>query len=230
VRFTGDLQPRFETRESTAGLMIAARRDAAGDRYYWRVTQFLLPFFTLIPPFGDDQTIRAKAWVPIDDTTHMSWTISAHPSRPLTGAELAVLRSGATAHVGVEQFIPPTTAPGGRWRAVAHRANDFLLDRQAQRAETFSGLPGNWGQDGGIIASMGESFDRSTEHLGTSDTGVIRVRELLLRSARALRDQGTAPPGVGAPGSYRVRAVSLELPRAAPWFAHTQEMIAAPVP
>jgi phenylpropionate dioxygenase-like ring-hydroxylating dioxygenase large terminal subunit len=235
TRFSQDLQPRFETRESAAGLMIAARRAAGpdrsgSDRYYWRVTQFLLPCFTLIPPFGDDATIRAKAWVPIDDTTHMNWTISAHPVRPLAEAERAVLRSGATAHVGVDLFLPPTPAPGGRWRATAHRDNDFLLDRQAQRTESFSGLPGNWGQDGGIIASMGETFDRSQEHLGTSDTGVIRVRELLLRSARALRDRGTMPPGVSAPESYRVRAVSLELPHDAPWVAHVHEQTAPPVP
>jgi nitrite reductase/ring-hydroxylating ferredoxin subunit len=230
VRFAEDLRPRFETRESAAGLMIAAQRAAGRDRSYWRVTQFLMPFFTLIPPFGDDPTIRAKAWVPMDDTTHMNWTISCHPARPLAEPELAVLRSGATAHVGVEQFLPPTTAPGGRWHAIANTANDFLLDRHVQRTESFSGLPGNWGQDGGIIASMGPNFDRSQEHLGTSDTGVIQVRELLLRSARALSERGAPPPGTADPRSYRVRAVSLELPQGTPWFAHAQDMMAAPVP
>jgi phthalate 4,5-dioxygenase len=229
VRFSGDLAPRFETHESDAGLMIAARRSAGPDRYYWRITQFLMPFFTLIPPFGDDQTIRAKAWVPIDDETHMNWTISCHPSRAIEGSELAVLRSGITAHVGVDQFLPPTPAPGSRWRAIANEANDFLLDRAAQRTEVFSGLPGNWGQDGGIIASMGPIFDRSEEHLGTSDTGVIQVRELLLRSARALQDDGTPPPGIADPRAYRVRAVSVELPAETQWYPRAQDLIEAPI-
>src|SRR5579871_88807 len=134
-RFYDDRQPRFDTQESEGGLMIAAQRAAARDRYYWRVTQFLMPFFTLIPPFANDDTIRAKAWVPIDDESHMNWTISAQPHRGLTAEELAVLRAGATAHVGVHQFLPPTTEPGGRWKAIAHRGNDFLLDRQAQQTQ-----------------------------------------------------------------------------------------------
>jgi phthalate 4,5-dioxygenase len=227
-RFYADVQPRFETKESECGLMIGVRRAAGGDRIYWRVTQFLMPFFTLIPPFGDDQTIRAKVWVPIDDETHMNWTISAHASRPFTDQELAVLRSGATAHVGVDQFLPATSEPGSQWKAIANRENDFLLDRQAQATEAFSGLPGNWGQDGGIIASMGPIYDRSSEHLGASDTGVIQVRRMLLRSARALQQAGATPRGVDEPAGYHTRAVSMELPAGASWVDAGNELFRAP--
>ena len=31
------------------GLLIGAQRDAEADSYYWRMTQFLMPSYTMIP-------------------------------------------------------------------------------------------------------------------------------------------------------------------------------------
>ena len=52
---------------------------------------------------------------------------------------------------------------------------------------------------------MGAIADRSKEHLGSSDSAVIRVRRLWLQ---AIKDQhnGVAPLGVDRPVTYRVRA------------------------
>ena len=49
--------------------------------------------------------------------------------------------------------------------------------------------------------SMGTIFDRSQEHLGSTDTLIIRVRRRLLAAARALEERGTTPPGVDHPRS-----------------------------
>jgi phthalate 4,5-dioxygenase oxygenase subunit len=43
----------FHVEEVPSGLLIFARREVDSGSYYWRITQYLFPWFTLIPPFGD---------------------------------------------------------------------------------------------------------------------------------------------------------------------------------
>src|SRR3989449_6090389 len=45
-----DLRPHFEVVESPGGLYIGARRNAGDRQYYLRITQLIMPSFTLIPP------------------------------------------------------------------------------------------------------------------------------------------------------------------------------------
>ena len=49
----GDLRPVFEVVESPGGLYIGARRNAENGNYYWRITQWVMPSFTMIPPRGE---------------------------------------------------------------------------------------------------------------------------------------------------------------------------------
>ena len=44
-----DLHPVFSILETDYGLAICARRDAGPDKYYWRITPFMLPSYTIIP-------------------------------------------------------------------------------------------------------------------------------------------------------------------------------------
>ena len=46
----GDMKPVFEVRDSDGGLYVAARRKVEGDRNYWRITQWVMPCFTMIAP------------------------------------------------------------------------------------------------------------------------------------------------------------------------------------
>jgi hypothetical protein len=69
---------------------------------------------------------------------------------------------------------------------------------------------------------MGSIYDRSTEHLGTTDAMVIRTRQRLMRAAMALRDHGEIPPGVDNPEVYRQRSGGVVLPRAADWWEETR--------
>ena len=43
-----DRAPRFFVLATEYGLAIGARRDAEEDSYYWRITQFLMPTYTMI--------------------------------------------------------------------------------------------------------------------------------------------------------------------------------------
>jgi phthalate 4,5-dioxygenase oxygenase subunit len=69
---------------------------------------------------------------------------------------------------------------------------------------------------------MGPIYDRSQEHLGSSDGMVIRVRRRLIAAARALADEGTVPPGVDKPDVYRQRSGGVILDADADWVDATQ--------
>ncbi len=68
---------------------------------------------------------------------------------------------------------------------------------------------------------MGEVYDRTQEHLGTSDAMVIRTRKRLIDAAKALRDTGQVPPGVDDPHVYETRSGGVVLPKDANWIDAT---------
>jgi hypothetical protein len=140
----------------------------------------------------------------------------------LTEAELENLRSGLFAHVNPDEYLPPSSAPGGHWRPLANKENDYLIDREAQRTKSFSGLKGFWLQDRVATESMGPVYDRTQENLRSSDRGVIQVRRLLIRTLEAFQDEGRQPPAVD-PATHRARAVAMELPRNASWSEFVRE-------
>jgi phthalate 4,5-dioxygenase len=64
-----DKAPRFYTIQTDAGLMLGARRVADEDNYYWRITQWMLPSYSLMP--REDESLRqCNMRVPIDDEHH----------------------------------------------------------------------------------------------------------------------------------------------------------------
>jgi hypothetical protein len=108
-----------------------------------------------------------------------------------------------------------TTGWLGRYALAGTRRNDYLIDRDIQRTNAgplgFSGVPGR-GQDQSVTESMGVIYQRDNEHLGVTDAGIIRMRRLLIKHARRLRDQGTLPPGVDNPELYRIQSACVILP------------------
>jgi hypothetical protein len=85
------------------------------------------------------------------------------------------------------------------------RENDYLIDRAKQKHETYTGIDGVSEQDACIQDSQGVIADRTTEHLGPTDLGVVRFRRLILEAARALQN-GEPPRAVAHPDAYRVRS------------------------
>jgi phthalate 4,5-dioxygenase oxygenase subunit len=80
-----------------------------------------------------------------------------------------------------------------------NRANGWLQDRAAMRAETsFTGIAGIRNQDTAVQESMGPLYDRSKEHLGTSDVAIIRMRRLMLDAVGAFVQRSAAPLGCDA--------------------------------
>jgi phthalate 4,5-dioxygenase oxygenase subunit len=215
-----DRAPRFFVHPTQYGLQIAARRDAEADSYYWRITQFLMPTYTMIPaPTGDPISWTGAS--PVDDTHMLGFTVTWHPDRPLNERELAEIQSWK----GVHTEVDPTT-----FRPVRNKDNEYLLDRALQRSRrSYTGIRGIREEDLAVQESMGPIFDRSGEHLGSADLAVIATRRRLLEAVRGLAEQGSVPYEALHPDSYRVRSAALVLPREVAWSEGAAEAMLARV-
>jgi phthalate 4,5-dioxygenase oxygenase subunit len=196
-----DSMPFFEVSDQPGGLFIGARRNAEEGNYYWRITPWLMPCFTMVPPRGD-HPVHGHFWIPIDDENCWAWSFDYHPSRALRDDEVAAMRAGKGIHV---EYVP------GTYRPSANKDNDYLMDRDAQKAGiTYSGVAGIAMQDASLQESMGPIVDRTKENLVSTDNGIIMARHRLLKAARALAEKGVQPPGVD-PAHHRVRSASVIL-------------------
>jgi hypothetical protein len=103
------------------------------------------------------------------------------------------------------------------YRKVRNQANDYLMDRRAQKTELFSGIVGINNQDHAVQESMGPIVDRTREHLGPADRAIIVAREMLLDAIERVEADGD-PPGLD--GDYvHLRVAVATLPRTADWRA-----------
>ena len=159
-----------------------------------------MPWYTMVPPYGDN-ALNAHAFVPIDDENCLSWTFTYHPLRPLSDTEIDAMRRGGGIHV---ELIP------GTFRPVINKTNDYLIDREAQKAAmTYSGVRGIAMQDASVQESMGPIQDRSQENLVSTDNGIIMARLRLRKPPRRWRRAST-PDGID-PATHAVRSAAIVL-------------------
>ena len=168
--------------------------------------------------------VPGHIWVPMDDHHTMAWTVSWHPARPVESQQFGVL--GAAVHPAGE-LLPDTAGPLGRFRPRANKSNDYEIDRQAQRTQSFTGIATVFLQDQAVTEGMGPIQNRTIEHLGTSDAMIIQVRRRLLGAARALHYDNVTPPCVENPEWYKVRSAVGTLPKGESWYDHMREWLYA---
>jgi phenylpropionate dioxygenase-like ring-hydroxylating dioxygenase large terminal subunit len=197
-----DKAPMFTVKKTDYGLIIAVRRNAEEDQYYWRLTQFMLPSYTIIP-YQKGLSINGHCWVPRDDQRCFVWSASWNPDGPLSEEDRESIRKETFIH---EQVAPVT------FRALRNKDNNYLIDRDEQRASTMTGIHGFAAQDQAVQESMGPICDRTRERLGTSDTAIIAARRLLLAEIKSL-EEGREPFAAAHGDVYWVRSASLLLKR-----------------
>jgi nitrite reductase/ring-hydroxylating ferredoxin subunit len=229
-----DRAPRYVVVDNEVGTSYGAYRPAEADTTYWRIAHFMFPFWALIPTGDLGKVVRAQAWVPLDDhhTMYWGWQIAgtnvgrggqqntdtnASTGRPLNAA--------APPNRGGFEYLPARSDWLGRFLLDQNKENDYQIDRGAQsRGETYTGIRGVRQQDKAVAESMGAIMDRTNEHLGTSDSMVIRTRRRMINAVKALASEGVVPPGVDSPEAYRQRSGSIILPRGADWLESTKRL------
>lgn len=198
-----DRHPVFFVDETDYGHRISARRNASEDEYYWRITQYFVPFHTYIPPqmkTGTDSeglTYAGHVFVPIDDHNCWTWSFNCNPGRDLNDFE--------------KDFFHPRTGMWGpiddEYKPLANKSNEYLIDRDRQVNDNFTGILGIPNQDAAVQESMGEICDRTRERLGTSDKAIIAFRKRILTMAKNL-EKGIEPPEASAHSIYGGRSAT----------------------
>jgi phthalate 4,5-dioxygenase len=200
--------PKLEVDITDYGYRYAGVRPLDEASFHVRTYHFILPFHQIRPSRSESGVplVAGHMWVPIDDENTMvyNWEYSASDA-PLTPEDRLERRLG-NGPLDVDQ----TT-----FRSKRNRQNNYLLDRQVQKTESFTGIDGINAQDRAIQEGMGRIVDRSREHLGPADRAIIQARRLLLEAVRAVADGGT-PRGI-EPSYAKLAAAEAVLPHGADW-------------
>jgi len=229
-----DLVPTFECVQHPSGVNIAARRKAGDNLDYVRVNQFLLPFYTLVPPQTQYPELSGHAWVPVDDEHTLCLMFTYHPAKPLPEKSRRMFQQGHqgwdSGHPAEASFEPrPVTHPYPLFWSKYNRRNAYGFDYGLQVTQRNSGMPGLWVQDAAAQSGVQPITDRSQEMLGTTDLGIVRTRRLLLDALRKLDTEGHRPASSTDPQSMMWRAVSITIPRGSDWKPVAAEFMRARV-
>ena len=211
IRPWNDGRPRLQVENTPYGFRYAAIRKPMiqEDRYHnVRVSHFVAPAYVIIPgPAGWAQLL---VHVPIDDHNTMFWHVRANLMEPYTDEDRRI-------HADAAGLLPGRDLDGS-FNRVPRRENNWLQDRDEMRfGDRLSGIHGTVNEDAAVQEAMGPIFDRTKEHLGTSDMAVIRFRRLMLDCAAGNAD-GEVPVGLREASDLSVlRGQDRTIPLAEPW-------------
>jgi phthalate 4,5-dioxygenase oxygenase subunit len=210
-----DKNPHLEIVNTESGFFYGSRYKGP-DYFLWRITYFVMPFYTLLHDDGGG----GKVWIPIDDynTLIMEWSPARRPDVPREYDDLANMMS-ARQPFG---YKPDNMmVPWGNWRLKADVDNEWLRDRSLEKEKLFLGIYSNPLQDSAVQVTMGAIYDRTKEYLGTTDQAIIAFRRVMIQAAKTLRDKGEVPPTAKDPALYRLRGTEVNLPVDANWIEAT---------
>jgi phthalate 4,5-dioxygenase oxygenase subunit len=210
-RPSNDTRPRMESEDTPYGFRYAAIRKPIVDaqtQKYVRVSLFIAPIYAMFPP--PKGWVWLQAFAPIDDTHTMFYFFQVSETA-ISDEERADMLETARLRPGIDL--------DDEHRLEGNRANNWLQDRAAmRRGESHTGIIGVSREDIAVQESMGPILDRTKEHLGVSDTAVIRFRRMMLDSVKRFTTEDATPIGLTDPIPYAdLRAEEQMLPLDAPW-------------
>jgi hypothetical protein len=188
------------------GFRFAAIRGGAGEAKNFRITQFVLPWYTFVAPEEVPDGDRTAVFtVPAGDTEAVQWMVRYHPTRPITPSYVNPAPDRAS-------FPPYITGDAdAAWGQ----------DREAMAQGHFTGFGHVITEDFAIGASQGLINDRTKEYLNAGDVGVVRMRKLLLD---AVRDHQNGGDKVEIPPYRKIRTTGGVLEPGANWREHLLDL------
>lgn len=192
-----DKSPRMQTQTTEYGFHYAAIRRPiknAATHNYIRVTQYIAPYTSLIPPNSSYNV--ATVIVPIDDRTSMFHFIAW--GDPEKTPDTQTWRRFAHAVPGED--LDPVT-----WSTYGNMDNRFRQNRERMKDGNFTGIQGIPNQDIAMWVSMGTIVDRTHDVLGASDIAIVEFRRLMVDAANNVASGGLA---IGTDPSVRQAAIA----------------------
>jgi len=179
-----DVTPSIDIEETAYGLRLYAVRNTGPGEKYVRVTNFIMPNAAAFDggPVHDPARVRPRPnvgyqmhWhVPIDDVSHWKFALVHSHDSPVDAEFQDRI-------IGRRTVTEPYNSP-------RRRDNGYLQDREEMRARTYAGLGFSFQeQDRFAVESQGPVADRTREHLGASDRGVVAMRRQMLKAIEDIR-------------------------------------------
>jgi phthalate 4,5-dioxygenase len=211
-RPSNDTRPRMEAQDTNYGFRYAAIRKpliGAETQKYVRTSLFIAPIYAMFPP--PKGWVWLQAFAPVDDLNTVFYFFMVSET-PIDDAKRTLMIK--------EMELQPGIDLDADLRHKRNPANHWLQDRAAmRRGESHTGLAGVSPEDFAMQESMGALLDRTKEHLGVSDTAVIRFRRMMLDAVKRFTEDGVTPVGLTAPIPYaELRAEEQMLPLDASWY------------
>jgi phthalate 4,5-dioxygenase oxygenase subunit len=193
-----------EAQDTAYGFRAASIQTIPDGRKAVSVRPFIVPFHCLLENVP-------HMFVPADDEHTWLYDVRASADRPVD-------REASLAYRGERVGID--VAPDHH--KIRTFRNNYLQDRriQRERKETWSYTGIAWGkphQDMAMTESMGPIWDRTKEHLGSSDFAVMRLRFRLLTAVRHFTETGKVAEADPSIPFDRIAGVKRVIPADAPW-------------
>jgi phenylpropionate dioxygenase-like ring-hydroxylating dioxygenase large terminal subunit len=188
-----DPRSLIEVDDTWHGFRYAGIRVTPNGHQHARITAYIFPSSTIIAqiPFSTRQIFV----VPADDVTTHRYNFTTQPPQNPLGYGGPLFFTYPTYPF---EMMPPSGVVPRRYT----RDNDYLIDRSVQKGASYSGIRDFRSQDAMATETAGPIYDRTREHLGSTDVAVIRLHRQLLRAAKALAaDPGTLLPAMA--GDFR---------------------------
>ncbi|MFJ1253923.1 Rieske 2Fe-2S domain-containing protein [Cupriavidus sp. CuC1] len=162
--------PEISIATTDYGMRLMALRELGGEQRHVRVTNVVFPQAFIIP-MSAEMTI-AQWHVPIDDTSCYWYAIFTSFTEPVNKQQMR------------DQRLALYELPDYRPRQNKH--NDYGFNPYEQRNETYTGMGSDINvHDQWAVESQGAIQDRTREHLGTTDKGIIAFRKQLVEAIEA---------------------------------------------
>jgi phthalate 4,5-dioxygenase len=192
------LAPTYELENTFFGYHYCAFRDIPGKTEIRnaRLVPAMMPYMRIIPGYGEDSHVFE---VPLDDFETATIVIAYSRDHALDPE--AVYKFAA---YDSPFFNRETYDVDLNW------GNRMGQDR-ASMSQSWTGITGLGFEDFAMSCSLGSDWDRSKEHLVTSDLAVVRMRKMMLEAIDAV-EEGRDPPAVNVADMTGVIAYDRNIP------------------
>jgi phenylpropionate dioxygenase-like ring-hydroxylating dioxygenase large terminal subunit len=162
-------RPDIEVVETPYGMQLISRRDAGPAGVHTRVTNHIFPHAICVPM---STTMHITQWhVPIDNENTYWYSIFTSFGEPVDKALMREQRKKASEM--------PHYAPR------RNKRNQYGFDPAEQLRKTYTGMGDDINvHDQWAVESPGPLQDRTREHLGRTDAGIVRFRRAWERAIR----------------------------------------------
>ncbi|GAA0754752.1 aromatic ring-hydroxylating dioxygenase subunit alpha [Ideonella azotifigens] len=171
-------RPEISVASTDYGLRLTALRRLSQASTHVRVTNVLFPQAFVIP-MSAEMTI--SQWhVPVDDTHCYWYAIFTSFTGPVDKQQMR------------EQRLQLYELP--HYTSRRNKRNDYGYNIEEQRLATYTGMGDDINvHDQWAVESQGAIQDRTREHLGTTDKGIIAYRRLLVKAIKGTLAGEPAP-------------------------------------